>query len=366
MGKSAIKPSAALATIRHIAMLGYSGELVLPSLLEAMRDIVSYERVNFMWVDEHCGIRDVYDPNVVPLHLTKLYFERYYNSLESQFMPLHVDVMTKLGIDRSATLPKFHGSEIFHEIVRPGGLKHYMRLAIRSGAQPIGFVQLLRGPQMPDFTQRDEQLASRAMPWLAHALAARPLHESKESLVDGEDGLIITDKAANILAFSHGAKELLYRAAGVPINIETLIDENFNWAHKLIASIVHSAGAATNREAEGIPVRTLRSPAGTFQFRAYWVDGASCGASGRFAIQIQRQIPLLLKLMQSAGVRALPPREQQACLLLAQGLSSTEISQRMGITLNGAIYHTRALYDRFGISRREELVSTLLAQPSLS
>lgn len=361
MGKSAIKPSAAFATIRHIAMLGYSGEIVLPTLLEALRDIIPYERANFMWVDEGCNVRDVYDPNAIPIHIMKLYFERYYNSLESQSMPLHGDVMAGMGIDRSATLTKFHDSEIFHEIVRPGGIKHYMRLAIRSGSQPIGFVQLLRGPGMADFSQKDEQLASRAKPWLEHALAVRPSSGTEETLADGEAGLVITDKSAKVLCFSGGAKELLHRAAGVPINRETLADEGLSWARQLIGSLVHSAGSAAKQNAGGAPVKTLRNSAGVFQFRAYCLDGASSGAGGRFAIQIQRQIPLSLKLVQSQCVRALPPREQQACLLLAQGLSSTEISKRMGISPNGAIYHTRALYNRLGISRREELVSALLA-----
>jgi len=355
-----MKQSAAFAAIRQIATLGYSWQMALPTLLAAIRDIVPYEKATFVWVDEECNDLDWYGPLVVPADVMRFYLEQFYNRQESEAIPSNRELMASLGTDRSASIPDFHRSDFFNVIFMPGGNRHYLRLSIRNGMQPVGILYLLRPCGSRDFTREEELSLARAAPWLTHALVSPSCGAAEEKLVEDENGLIVTDAKGAVLFFSQGAKELLHRAAGVPINCRTL-DGCLDWAKALIDRLIHSLGASLDGKAgQPAPALKIRNPSGFFVLRAYWIESTTPGSARNAAIQIQQQIPLSLRLMQSPLIRKMPPREQQACLLLAQGMSSTEIATRMGISRNGAVYHIRSSYNRLGISSQEELVGALL------
>jgi DNA-binding CsgD family transcriptional regulator len=62
-------------------------------------------------------------------------------------------------------------------------------------------------------------------------------------------------------------------------------------------------------------------------------------------------------------VRALPRREKQVCLMLAEGEAPQIIAKQMGISSNAVIQHVRSIYSRLNINRREELLNALLPTP---
>lgn len=361
-----MKQSAAYAAIRQIATLGYSPELALSALIPAIRDIVPYEKATFLWMDEGCNAIDWYGPLPVPADTIRLYLEQFYNRREAEVIPSSRELVMVRGTDRSANIPsfRFQGSDFFNLVLKPGENRHYLRLAIRNGTRPIGILILLRPPGSRDFTEKEEMGLSRMSPWLTHALVSCADVAMEETLVENNSGLIVADAKGTVLFFSQGARELLHRAADVPINRRTL-DDHVDWAKTLIDRLMRALpDASDGKDAPHAPVLEIRNTAGHFVLRAYWMESATQGTGKCAAIQIQHQVPLSLRLMQSQRLRKMPPRDQQACLLLAQGLSSTEIAKRMGISRNGAVYHIRSSYSRLGISRQEELVSTLLKPES--
>lgn len=358
-----MKRSAAYAAIRQIATLGYSGKMALPAILDALGDIVPHEKANFAWVDEECNGIDWVGPLVVPPEVMQFYLEQYHNRREASEIPSNRQLMDSLGTDRSASLEGFRRSDFFNIIFRAGGNGHFLRLAVRDGARPLGIFYLLRPIGGADFTAAEERHFAQAAAWIAHALAAPERTSAQEKWGDAEGGLIVVDPKGGILFLSAGARELLHRAAGVCLTHATLSDHCFHWARPLIGRLMDSLSATRHKTpAPGVPAVTIRNAAGCFVLRAYWIDSAAPGGSRNAAIQIQRQIPLPLRLMQSPRLRKLPPREQQACLLLARGQSASEIAKHMGISRDGAVYHIRSTYNNLGISCREELVGALLGQ----
>lgn len=361
MFPTSVKPSAALATLRHLATLGYPARTLMPSILEALQDIVPFDNANFIWMDEDCNATDMHNFNIAPEPVVRLCQEQYFNRRDALFVPSHRIHMRELLVDRSAVVEGFQNTEFFDEIFRPSGYRSYLRLSVRDGVAPVGVFHFYRQFSSPDFTRKEEQQIIRALPWIAHALAAPPSAAPPDEMIEGESGLVIAAPDGEIRYLSQGARVLLHHAAGKPINLDTLADLRLNWARPLIRSVVLTLLAAGENRGEAVPVRYFNNQSGVFRLRAYWLDAAAQDNDGGIAIQIQRQLPLTLKLLQTAKVRALPHREQQACLMLAQGHTSTEIARRMTISPNGAVYHIRSLYNRIGISRRDELVKTLLA-----
>lgn len=351
-----MKQSAAYAAIRQIATLGHTGKMALPALLAALRDIVPYEKTNFVWVDEQCNGVDWHGPLVVPPEVMRFYLEEYHNRREGEVIPSNRRLMDSLGTDRSAAINTFERSDFFNEIFRAGDNRHFLRLAVRDATRPLGIFYLLRPIGTKDFTARDEANLSRAAPWIAHALAASAPVPTGEELVDAASGLLIADMKGRILLVSSEARELLHRAAGIPVSHVSLSDHGFHWARPLIDKLMHRLTTADG----GVPALKIHTADGLFVLRAYWLDGAVPGESRNAAIQIQKQVPLSLRLMESPRLRKLPPREQQACLLLALGRSAGEVAREMGISRDGAVYHIRSTYSRLGISSREDLVGALL------
>lgn len=364
MRESSIKPSAAFATIRRIAALGHPGRMVIAPLLAAIRDIVPFDNANFTWMDEDCNAVDMHNFDIAPTEVLRVYQEHYYNQKEALFIPSHRVHMQNLLVDRSAVIPGFSNTEFFDDVFRPCRHRSYLRVSVRNGVEPIGVFHLNRQFGSRDFSLKDERLIFQALPWINHALAARPQNLSPEPIAEAENGLIVTDHKGKVLYFSQCARMLLHQASEIPINLQALTGIGYDWTNKLIASMVRPLVFANPQKPGMVPARSIRNLSGVFQLRAYWLETMGGGEPGNIAIQIQRQIPLSVKLMQSMKVRALPPREQEACLLLAQGRSPAEIAKNMDITPNGVVYHIRSLYNRLGISRREELVTTLLAQES--
>jgi DNA-binding CsgD family transcriptional regulator len=362
MVKSSIKPSAAFASMRRIAALGHPGRIVMASLLEAIRDVVPFDNVNFIWMDEDCNAVDMHNFDVAPPEILRLCQERYFNRKDVLFVPSHRRHMRELMVDRSAVIPGFSNTEFFDDVFRPSGYNSYLRVSVRNGVEPIGVFHFYRQFGSRDFSLKDERAMLQALPWITHALTAQPQCLSQEPLAEAESGLVVTDRKGNILYFSQGARMLLHQASGTPIDLQALSGRGYDCTNKLVASLVQPLVSPNAQKPGVIPARHIQNSSGVFQLRAYWLEAPGTGEPGNVAIQIRRQIPLSVKLLQSMKVRALPPREQQACLLLTQGRSSAEIAKNMDITPNGVVYHIRSLYNRLGISRREELVSTLLAQ----
>jgi DNA-binding NarL/FixJ family response regulator len=50
--------------------------------------------------------------------------------------------------------------------------------------------------------------------------------------------------------------------------------------------------------------------------------------------------------------KALSRRERQVLALLAQGLTNTEISRRLGICYGTTVKHIRSIYDKLGVNNR--------------
>ena len=61
---------------------------------------------------------------------------------------------------------------------------------------------------------------------------------------------------------------------------------------------------------------------------------------------------------------ALTPRDEDVLRGLLQGLSITELAERLGLTLSSAQTYTKRLYRKLGVSGHKDLVAWLLAAPT--
>jgi hypothetical protein len=80
-----MKQSNVRARIRQLCCLGLPGEMLVGSLLTALRELVPSESAAFFWVDARGEMRNLYAERLLPAELMSLYFERYYDGEQSSF-----------------------------------------------------------------------------------------------------------------------------------------------------------------------------------------------------------------------------------------------------------------------------------------
>jgi len=74
---------------------------------------------------------------------------------------------------------------------------------------------------------------------------------------------------------------------------------------------------------------------------------------------------------ESGGIRRnvadLTPRERQVLAMVAQGLTNSEVSKRLDVTVHAVKFHLASIYRKLGVGNRAEAAVTyVLSRPELS
>jgi len=103
------------------------------------------------------------------------------------------------------------------------------------------------------------------------------------------------------------------------------------------------------------------TPYGRHVLRAWSLEPAVDGGPRTFGVQIERRLPLSVKLMRSARFHRLTAREQDIAQLLATGDSYPAIASRLDLSASTVVTHVRNLGRKLGTAGREEIVRALCA-----
>jgi hypothetical protein len=108
-----VKQTTVRARIRQLCCLGLPGELLITSLLPALRELVPSDSAGFFWVDSRGDMTNLYAERLLPAEVMSLYFERFYDGLE-RYTP---DLISWNG--SGFDLPVLHYRSMRHNVVAP-------------------------------------------------------------------------------------------------------------------------------------------------------------------------------------------------------------------------------------------------------
>jgi DNA-binding CsgD family transcriptional regulator len=355
------------ARIKALCCLGLGGEAIMPALLRELHAYIPSHGNTFFWADESGALSNVYDENPESAAVGPLYIEEFYNRRECDVhsgfsSSMHRD-MGVVNRDRAVTVekPAFYRSELYNVIFRPLRYDDFLRLIVRDGGRAMGALQLWRAPGDPPFTAEEERRLAALEPFIAHALIAPgaldvPLADS------GQSGLIIADGKGKPLYLSPEGRRLLFlanhpRIAPGQAPIEPAL------LPQAVVGICESLSEVFAGEPQASPPRYRHQNCwGSFVFSAYWLDMANA-ATTRIGITIRREEPLVLRLMRAADAIPLSRRQWQICLMMANGLSFSQIAAKLTISEHTVIAHGRSIYLKLDVHNRVELVNRLLSLP---
>jgi DNA-binding NarL/FixJ family response regulator len=357
-----MKQSAVRARIRQICCLGLPGELLMASLLPALRELVPSDSAAFFWVDSRGEMRNMYAERMLPPEVMSLYFERYYDGQEASFRRAFFERAHEPdGVVATTPDAQATRSAYYNEILRKLDAHHVLYGIVREQGAALGQLSVYRSREAPAFGARERADLGSVMRYVAHGVAggdARP--DAAFAFQDSDDeAMLVTDRSGRVRHASEKGRRLLVLATTSDINPASLKSTVNERATQALRSLCAKLDSATRGDEAAPPVMTFDSRWGRHIMRAYRLHDDPGSADALIGVRIQRQEPMILRFVQAMGCLALSPRQREIALMIAQGKSNQEITEELGVSGNTVAYHIKQLFQKLDVHDRAGAIARI-------
>lgn len=357
-----MKQSAVRARIRQICCLGLPGELLMASLLPALRELVPSDSAAFFWVDARGEMRNMYAERMLPPDVMSLYFERYYDGREASFRRAFFERASQPdGVVATTPDADATRSAYYNEILRKLDAHHVLYGIVREQGSALGQLSLYRSQEAPAFTARERSELGSVMRYVAHGLAggdAQP--EAGFTFQDSDDeAMLVTDRSGRVRHASEKGRRLLVLATTSEINPASLKASVNERARQALRSLCARLDAVEHGEESSPPVMTFDAGWGRHIMRAYWLHDDHEAADALIGVRIQRQEPMILRFVQAMGRLPLSPQQREIALMIAQGRSNQEMAEGLGVSGNTVAYHIKQLFLKLDVHDRAGAIARI-------
>lgn len=358
-----LAPSAtpqALARLHAMANMAGSGPQHVARLLESLRPSIGFDAGAFVhpgvgsdgegtleiYMEDpalQAGLADYFDPRMLQeeQRLFHRSLRHFGDAVRREHGPHRLEQLLKVPYSELLR------SDFYNILLRPANVAHWASLVLRTPeGQGIGTLIFYRHAKSRPFAQ--EEIAALAPLEANLASILQPCELGMEDSEVHSQGLLITSLQGKPLWISPEA--------------ETLMPLAFGWRWRrgveLPPALLALLQRLTPQAITPPPPLDLRNSQGWFSLEATRLAAAH-GASDAVAIHITQRIARGTRLFLALQGLRLPQRQQELAWWLACGLSEPQAAARMGISINTAVYHRRQLYNRLGVTGREEFLSQL-------
>jgi DNA-binding CsgD family transcriptional regulator len=243
----------------------------------------------------------------------------------------------------------------FQDILEPLALGDELRVALVEGGRCWGFLCLHRA-RGRGFAAGEVGFLRRASRHLALGLRAGLLLESVSAApeVDGP-GLLVLAADLSLLSANSAAELLLAEVA----------DEYWGGQGDLPGAVYGVVGGllaserADRRAGSPEPRTRIRTATGRWlTLHATWLATPRDGGDRQIAVVLEASPPAQVWPLVSA-VHQLSPRESDVTLLVARGLSTSEIGASLRVTENTVQDHLKSVFEKFGVHSRGQLLAAI-------
>lgn len=231
----------------------------------------------------------------------------------------------------------------YREIMAPLGLGDELRAALVTGHRCWGVLCLHREASSPGFTGEEVALVRRIAPVLATGLRTAVTAAPPPETVPGPDGvgLILLDSALRTVSMSPEAEQWL---ADFP-------DGDRQDAGRLPVSVLAAAS--------GPVPSTVRVRGRSGRWLA--LHTSRLGPQIGVVVEPARPAELGAVLLSAHG---LTDAQTRVAAMVIRGLSTRQLVDELHISANTVQEHLTAVFDKFGVRSRRELVAVVLADLS--
>ena len=350
-----------LAYLRQLCCLGLPKETFIPEFLQAITRVIPSHNNTYAGIEP-----GEFKPDEISMPTddaglaeTIVQVYKYYWTLERCQPVLNWYQNHPVLTDYKVFDENYLNSDLFNLAHKPFDMFHPLQGFITNHGKPVGAINLHRPRSQKPFDTKDQALFLHLLPYVNHALQNQAIHDL-QYVNQGETGMLLLDQAGNILYQNATAARLWLLAHN-----ERILDETLKTNDMLpqLRQLCRNLNTLFKGHDAPPPSFCHINGRGRFIFTAYWLDKANREPGGLVGVTIEYQEPQALKILR--GLRDLPlsPTQKEVALLLAQGVSSDEICQRLHIKKSTLKDHIGKIFDKLDINRREELLPLLLARP---
>ncbi len=245
--------------------------------------------------------------------------------------------------------PGKQDSPIYQRILRPQGLEHQLRAALRVEGRLWGFLHLERRGDQPNFSPSDVEAVEALVPYLADALRRWVLSEphAPDSPRPRLPGVIVLDEDNQVDSVSEEA-ECWLREWGLA---------DLKQPPTAIGAVVAAARARAKWGVQAIPNARVRLPSGAWlRVRATHLSRPH-GPAGTAVVLEPASREEVAPLV--AHANQLSPRETEVALLVLRGYSTKEIAAQLYVSAYTVQDHLKSIFDKVGVHSRRQLASEI-------
>jgi DNA-binding CsgD family transcriptional regulator len=365
-----VKQSSVRARVRQICCLGLPGELLMASLLPALRELVPSDSAAFFWVDSRGEMKNLYAERLLPAEMMALYFERFYDGNEASFRKAFLDrAGAPDGIVATSADGEFAKSAYYNEILRHLDAHHVLYGIVREQGAALGQLSLYRSAEAPPFSPRERAELATVMRYVGHGVAgggeARQEGVATLTFEDTDDeAMLVTDRSGVIRNATEKGRRLLLLATTSDINPQSLRSSVNERAVAALRMLCQKLDAVARGEDASPPVMTFETKWGRHVMRAYWLNDDYESADALIGVRIQRQEPMILRFVRAMARLPLSPQQREIALKIAQGKSNQEIADGLGVSGNTVAYHIKQLFMKLDVHDRASAVARITSGAS--
>lgn len=354
-----MKFSSTIADIRQLCCMGLDGATIMPALFEHVQKIAPSHFQVFLWADRNYEISNMYCPEMPSVaKIAKLYLEEFVNKKEKEVKPPFSEIMRSmrgtLSWERFQT-KRFFRSEFFNSVLRPLEARHMLGTIIHDRDGALGELMLWRAPRERPYSEREAQVLAGLIPYIAHAITARPPNTA-QFVETGERGLVIANQKGEVEYACSQARKLLFWAMHPRISRSAIQRLDGLSLPPPVAKLVNNLSSISRGGPAPAPALHHENSWGRFTFRAYWLNQTESDRSALFGVSIERQEPLALALWSHMKAYGLSLRQKEVCRFLMLGHTYVDIARRLNIKPHTVVDHVRMLYEKLNVRSRAELV----------
>jgi DNA-binding CsgD family transcriptional regulator len=361
--KECMKQSVEIAHFRQQCCLGIDAQTAMPSLLRALRLLIGSQANSFYWADYNGDIDNVYMEQLFPGDMAAHFFREFLNNPADDYSALGIRKFLPPGslVGSSARLfPKsFYRSDMYNLIWRPRRRQEMLWARVRDAQGRANGIALMRESGDPAFTEHEEQRLGQLVPYLAHAINARPSAPSR-LVYDGESAIVLLDHCGRIQHESIEGRRLLLLAAHERLAPGTVDWKGDSVLPLVLAKLRESVEVLMAGRPAPPPVFELQNAWGKFVLRGYPLETGKLTGNSLIAVLIERHVPISLKLMQVMRSLPLSAKQKEVCLLLTEGASYRAVAERLSVRQSTVIDHVRKIYGKFDVRSHHELLRKLI------
>ncbi|MEQ4305043.1 LuxR C-terminal-related transcriptional regulator [Plantactinospora sp. B6F1] len=271
--------------------------------------------------------------------------------LETEYVAPDVNRVAWLGVQSdpvgvlsAATVGKLVSSNRYRWVLRPSGVRHELRAALVDQGLRWGFLTLLRGPELPDFSPVEAGLVRSALPELVRDLRTTLLRTSTRVVAERPSGVALIGVGGLVEEASPAAEGLFAQLASYQSEVGLALPVP-------VATMAASLRAPAARESRRA---LLRDPDGGWLV----LTGrrlASAGAWSRVVVSFEPASPMDVAPL-VLRTRGLTDRQLAVAMCVLRGMTNAEIADDLGISVHTVQDHLKANFAKVGVQSRRELV----------